>query len=160
MTRHLVFIVSSDERRLRTREMLARDAGHLALVAPSVARALFLLQKVRPNLLIVDAALADGRAGALVEHVRAVPLLRDLRIVVLGDAAPEERRQMARDGHIYLERREDDSAVTLLIAEILGDPGSERGWLKGPAENGESSDEGRVEQSWRLHAIHPPRQRW
>lgn len=160
MTRHLVFIVSSDERRLRTREALARDAGHLALVAPSVARTLFLLQKVRPSLLIADAALTDGRAGALVERVRAVPLLRDLRIIVLGNATPEERRQMARDGHIHLERREDDSAVTLLIAGMLGDPENKPGWLKGPAQAGESPAAGYAEQSWRLNMAQSSRQRW
>jgi len=50
---------------------------------------------VCPALVFTDAALADGRAGALNRALRAVPALEEVYVVVLGRVTPDEGYDLA-----------------------------------------------------------------
>jgi DNA-binding response OmpR family regulator len=85
-----------------------------------MARALFLLGKVRPDLVLVDAELADGRALALIRGMRVVAALEQVRVVVLGAVTGEEHRDLARDSLAHVREVADDGAIEVLLEEFLG----------------------------------------
>ena len=119
MTR-LVIVVCSDDQRLRARQAVVRSTGPKALPASSMARALFLLGKVRPDLVLVDAELVDGRAPALIRAMRGVAALEQVRVVVLGAVTAEEHRDLARDALVHVRQVADDGAIGALLEELLG----------------------------------------
>ena len=119
MTR-LVLVVCSDDQRLQARQAAVRRAGPKALPASSMARALFLLGKVRPDLVLVDAELADGRTPALIQAIRAVAALEQVRVVVLGAVTAEEQRDLARHSLVHVWEVADDGAIRALLEEFLG----------------------------------------
>lgn len=84
-----------------------------------MARALFLLGKVRPDLVLTDAELVDGRAHVLIRAIRAVAALEQVRVVVLGAVTAEERRDLARDSLVRVREDADDGAVGALLEEFL-----------------------------------------
>ena len=118
MTR-LVLVVCSDDQRLQARQAAVRRAGYRSLPASSMARALFLLGKVRPDLVLVDAQLADGRAPALIRAIRVVAALEQVRVVVLGAVTADEQRDLARDSLVHVREVADDGAIGALL-EFLG----------------------------------------
>src|SRR5438128_1388918 len=79
----LVLVVCSDDQWLQARHAVVRRAGHRSLPAPTMARAVFLLGKVRPDLVLTDAELSDGRAHVLIRALRAVAALEQVPVVVL-----------------------------------------------------------------------------
>jgi DNA-binding response OmpR family regulator len=85
-----------------------------------MARALFLLGKVRPDLVLVDTELADGRALALIRGMRVVAALQQVRVVVLGAVTAEEHRDLARDSLVHVREVADDGAIEVLLEGFLG----------------------------------------
>jgi PleD family two-component response regulator len=116
----LVIVVCSDDQRLQARQAVVRSTGPKALPASSMARALFLLGKVRPDLVLVDAELADGRAPALIRAMRGLAALEQVRVVVLGAVMAEEHRDLARDSLVHVREVADDGAIGALLEEFLG----------------------------------------
>ena len=84
-----------------------------------MARALFLLGKVRPDLVLVDAELADGRVPDLIRAMRGVAALEQVRVVVLGAVTAEEHRDLARDSLVHVWEVAD-GAIGALLEEFLG----------------------------------------
>src|ERR671936_2122232 len=115
----LVLVVCSDDQRLPARQAVARRAGDRSWPASSMARALFLLGKVRPDLVLVDAELADGRAPALIRAMRGVAELERVRVVVLGAVTAEEHRDLARDSLVHVREVADDGAIGELLQEFV-----------------------------------------
>src|SRR5437764_11773919 len=115
----LVLIVCSDDQCLPARQAVVRRAGYKSLPASSMARALFLLGKVRPDLVLVDAELADGRAPAFIRAIRGVAALEPGRVVVLGAVTAEEQRDLARDALVHVRQVADDGAIGALLEELL-----------------------------------------
>jgi PleD family two-component response regulator len=116
----LVLVVCSDDQRLPARQAVVRRAGSRALPASSMARALFLLGKVRPDLVLVDVELADGRALALIHAMRGVAALEQVRVIVLGAVTAEEHRDLARDPLVHVREVADDGAIGALLEAFLG----------------------------------------
>ncbi|HKO24614.1 MAG TPA: hypothetical protein VJY65_07715 [Chloroflexota bacterium] len=119
MTR-LVLVVCSDDQRLQAWQAAVRRAGPKTLPASSMARALFLLGKARPDLVLVDAELADGRAPALIRAMRGVAALEQVRVAVLGAVTAEEHRDLARDSLVHVREVADDGAIGALLEAFLG----------------------------------------
>ncbi|MCA1599079.1 MAG: hypothetical protein LC769_08680, partial [Chloroflexi bacterium] len=98
-----------------------RVAHHLVLVVSSDPdrRALVLLGEVRPALLLIDAALADGRAVALLQALRRVPVAAHVPVVVRGPVTLDEQHHIADDlaarGGLRLD---DDAALYALLATL------------------------------------------
>ncbi len=87
MTRRAILIVSSIPAQLGAWRTAVRRAGCLSLEASTVERARALLQKIRPSLILISAALAaDG--ASLVTSVAEDPGLSAVAILVLG--APDQ----------------------------------------------------------------------
>jgi DNA-binding response OmpR family regulator len=84
-----------------------------------MARALFLLGKVRPDLVLVDAELADGRAPALIRAMRGLEVLEQVRVVVLGAVTAEEQRNLAHDCLVRVQEGADDGVIGTLLEECL-----------------------------------------
>ncbi len=117
MVRHLVLILASDMHRRAAWHAATRNAGHHALSAHTVERAIFLLSKVRPTLVVTDAELTDGRVLALLRHARAVEPLSAMLIVVLGETTPEEREHITADDLSHV--RPGDAPIGLVLQEFL-----------------------------------------
>lgn len=117
MARHLILIVSSDARRRDAWHSATRRAGHHVLPAHTLERALVLLSKVRPALVLADGALDDGRVLVLLRHVREVEPLARVVVVVLGDVTAEEREHIATDDLSHVRRT--DARVEQVLDEFL-----------------------------------------
>jgi DNA-binding response OmpR family regulator len=85
-----------------------------------MARALFLLGKVRPDLVLADVELADGRAPALIRTMRAIAALEQVPVVMLGAVTAEEHRDLARDSLVHVREVADVGAIGALLEEFLG----------------------------------------
>lgn len=120
MARHVVLVVSSRPARLDVRQEVVHAAGHWPLPAPTIVRALALAAKVRPSLVLVDADLSDGRAGALIEALRGIPALTGVRVIVLGELNPAEHDVVARDPHVRVHPVPDGAGLHGLLAATLG----------------------------------------
>ena len=121
MVRHAILIAASDERRLYAWHSLVRRAGYWPLPAPTLARALWWVHKVRPAMVLVEAGLADGRAAGLLQAMRALPPVAEVPVVVLGALTAEERDPAARDPYVVVWPREHDAGdpTARLLDDVL-----------------------------------------
>ncbi len=117
MAGHLVLLLTSDTQRRAAWRTATRSAGHHALSAHTLERAIFLLSKVRPTLVVTDAELTDGRVLALLRHVRAVEPLSAVLIVVLGETTPEEQEHIVADNRSHV--RPVDAPIGPVLDEFL-----------------------------------------
>jgi DNA-binding NtrC family response regulator len=114
---HLVLIITSHAQRRDTWHTATRSAGHHALPAHTVDRALFLLSKVRPSMVVTDVELEDGRVLVLLRHLRAVEPLAPVVVVVLGDVTAEEQEYIAADTLTHV--RPADAPIGRILDEFL-----------------------------------------
>lgn len=119
MTRPIILAVSPDQDVLAQRQALARRRGWWTLGAGSVQRALSLLRKVRPTVVLADATLPDGRIAELLGEMRAVPPLANVPVIVLGRLAPGDRRAVERDP--YAHRGEGALSWMLAVTGLDGE---------------------------------------
>lgn len=124
MARRVLLVVCSDPDRLDKRQAAVHSVGYLSLPAPSISRALFLLHKLRPALVLTDATLVDGPAWSLVERMRAFVPLQRVPVVILGSPTPEEQSHTTGDPYTEVRQIDDgDSAViTGVLEDALGGP--------------------------------------
>lgn len=114
MTRPVILAVSPDQNVLARQQALARRRGWWTLGAGSVQRALSLLCKVRPTVVLADAALQDGRVAELLGEMRAVPPLANVPVIVLGGLTPGDRRAVERDPYAH----RGDGALSWMLAAM------------------------------------------
>ncbi len=119
MARHLILLVCSDDARLDARRHAVKRAGYWSLPAPSLDRALFLVGKIRPTLVLTDVEVADGRAPSLLRAIRTMAALEHVRVVIVGPLTPEEQSEVAADPHTHVRHLADDEALTSLLHEYL-----------------------------------------
>lgn len=117
MTRHLVLLLSSDTQRREAWYSSTRGVGHHALHAHTLERALFLISKVRPSLVLADGELEDGRVMTLLRHVREIEPLARVVVVVLGEVTPEEHKHITADDLSHIWQR--DAPVEQVIDGFL-----------------------------------------
>lgn len=117
MSRHLILLLSSDAGRRDAWRTTTRDAGHHALTAHTVARAIFLLGKVRPSLVLADGTLEDGPVLHLLRHVRGVGALTRVVVVVLGDVTVEEQEHIVADPLSHV--RPQDAPIGQVVDEFV-----------------------------------------
>ncbi len=117
MARHLVLLLSSDDQRREAWHGSLRGAGHHALHAQTLERALFLISKVRPSLILAEGSLEDGRVLTLLHELRGHEPLRQVIVVVLGDVTAEEQEHIASDARSH--RRPVDAHVRKIVDEFL-----------------------------------------
>ena len=118
MTRQVILVVSSQPPRLDARVALVRQAGHWPLPASTLRRAIFLACKIRPALVVVDADLSDGRATALVQELRTVPALQDVRVLIMGDVTPRESDVLTRDPAVEVRPPLDAATLRGLLRGV------------------------------------------
>ncbi len=108
MARRAILVVSPIPAQLEAWRAAVRRAGCLSLEALTVERARALLQKIRPSLILVSAALAaDG--ASLVAAVGEDPILSTVLIVVLGSP-----------GQLDLFGQRGDPHATAAGTEVVG----------------------------------------
>jgi hypothetical protein len=91
MARSLVLVVSAHPQRLQDHHTVIQAAGHwLTVPAPTLDRALTLLDTLRPALVVYDAADADGLAQPLHQALHGCALHGDTHLLLLGNLAPEQ----------------------------------------------------------------------
>lgn len=110
-------LLTMDTQRREAWQAVTRRAGHHALPAHTLARALVLLSKVRPSLVLADVVLDDGRVLAFLRHLRATEPLKRVVVVVLGDLSVEEQEHIAADARSYTRPR--DAPIGSVLDEFL-----------------------------------------
>ncbi len=119
MQRHIVLVVSSDDERLQARHDLVRRAGHMPLPASTINRALFLMSKVRPSLVLTDSKLPDGYADALLSELRAMAAMQHVVVVVLGVLPSDNHARVVQDLRAHVRHADDDTEIGGLLKEHL-----------------------------------------
>ena len=118
MSRPVILLVSADSDQCDGDAFVARRAGGMPLCAATLERALVLIMKMRPALIVVDARLPDGSALDLIAALRAHPRLIEAPAIVRGDLTPEEQRALSRDPQTVQRPIFDAEA---LMAAVAGD---------------------------------------
>jgi hypothetical protein len=84
-----------------------------------VGRARALLHHVRPNLVLSAAQLDDGHSADLLRELRAMALIEDVPLAVLGTLTPQAERELVGTPHVYVRKRDDDDTVITLLDGLL-----------------------------------------
>jgi len=123
VARQAILIATSDEHRLDAWYGLLRHGGYWPLPAPTLTRARWWVDKIRPGVVLIDAQLVDGRGADLLQTMRTLPPLAAVPALVLGALTAQEHGRMAGDPSIVLWPREqiaDDTLARLLTDALSG----------------------------------------
>lgn len=123
MARRVVLIASSHPRRLDAWQAAVRQAGYLPLAADT-ARAFYLLNKIRPSLVLLDAEPDDMRVAEVLHDIRAIPALEATPVLIVGALPAEQQAQVARDAHAVTRPAGSDDGESIVAAlhDALGGP--------------------------------------
>jgi hypothetical protein len=133
MARSLVLVVSAHPQRLQDHHAVIQAAGHwLTVPAPTLDRALTLLDTVRPALVVYVAADADGLAQPLHQALHGCTLHGDTHLLLLGNLPPEQHPGTSGTtcphcatcphyGQVYPTTR--GAELVTLLAHILAETG-------------------------------------
>jgi hypothetical protein len=97
-----------------------------------VSRARALLRHVRPNLVLSAAQLDDGHSADLLRELRAMTLIEDVPMAVLGALTPQAEQELAGTPHVYVRKRDDGDTVIALLDGLFAtarNPNPRRGLL-------------------------------
>ncbi len=95
--------------------------GYLSLPAPTASRALYLLHKIRPALILLDAEPNEIDLPALLRDVRAIPSAETTPVLLLG-VPPRDHATITRDPHVVVRQIGDDGDLVAALHDILGGP--------------------------------------
>lgn len=107
----LLLLADAQRGHLRAQQHAAEEAGYRVLTAPTIRRALEILDLVRPSAVVAEAALADGRGIALMEATRRQRALRTLPVILVGPLTEQEQWQVLADPWAYAARDAEPSAI-------------------------------------------------
>lgn len=111
--------------RLSMQELL-HELGAAPVLANGTAEALLALERVKPDLLLVDLRLRGGDTGIATVHAVRARLPGLPAILISGDTSPERLRE-ASDAHIPLLHKPTPVAqLQQLVAELVTSPSKER----------------------------------
>ncbi len=119
MARHLILLVSSDDTQLHARRHAIRRAGYWSLPAPSLDRAIFLVSKIRPALVLTDVEVEGGRAPSLLRAIRAAAALEHVRVVIIGPLTPDEQSEIEADPHAHVHHLTSDEDLSGILHKYL-----------------------------------------
>lgn len=123
VARRVVLIASSHPRRLDAWQAAVRQAGYLPLAAADAARAFYLLNKIRPSLVLLDAEPDDMRVAEVLHDIRAIPSLEVTPVLIVGALPAEQQAQVARDAHaVTRPAGSDGESIVAALHDALGGP--------------------------------------
>lgn len=111
----LLLLADAQRGHLRAQQRAAEAAGYRVLTAPTVGRALEILDVVRPSVVVTEATLGDGRGVALMEATRRRRTLRTLPMVLVGTLTEREQWQVLADPWAYAARDAEPSAIAVRL---------------------------------------------
>jgi len=133
--RPLVLAVDDDP---GMRELLAcslREWGWEAATAATLAEARAALDRERPDLVILDAAMPDGSGRDFVREIRQGPAARVAILLFTGLGAEEGQAALKMGADDYLVKPAPGEAIHRKASKLLG-----RGWGPGSTGPGEARD--------------------
>lgn len=126
MARRVILVVCPDAPRMDVWELLVRQAGYLMLTAPTLERALFLLSKVRPAVVMADASLFGRQARDVANRLRAGPPRSDAPLLVLGPLAAIQQQDLLREGNVLVSHTADPLTILGHLEDLTGGPHPQR----------------------------------
>ncbi len=119
MERPIILVVDSDVPRLARRRRLVEELGAVPLLAPTLARARFLLSKLRITAVVTAAHLDDGGAASLWRAMRERAAHAATPLVALGPLCTDEHGDVLRDPHVRVCERTDALTVLTVLESLL-----------------------------------------
>ena len=117
-------LICEDEPALRELMRVALVGDYVFEEASTVAEAIVLADRFRPDVALVDVMMPAGSGLDIIEHIRGEPLLRHTRTVVVSAFTDEADRQRAeRSGaDAFLPKPFDPDELSDTVRSLLAPP--------------------------------------
>ena len=107
---------------MQTWQTAIQQVGYLSLPADTADRALYLLHKIRPALILLDAEPNEIEPLVLLQDIRAIASAETTPVLMLGVPSPWDQAAMTRDPHVIVRQLRDDGDLIAALHDILGGP--------------------------------------
>jgi DNA-binding response OmpR family regulator len=103
-------------------QTVVRNAGYLPLLAPTVSRALFLLNKVRPAVILLDAQVVGPEPFNAIHELRLAPAAETVPLVVLGTLGREQQAAATHEPQVLVRQVDSAGGILAVLEEVVGGP--------------------------------------
>ncbi len=119
MARRVVLLITAEHE--DAWQTVVRNAGYLPLPAPTISRALFLLNKVRPAVILLDAQVAGSEILSAVHELRLAPAVETVPLVVLGTLSREQHAAL-REPQVLVRQVDSAGGILAVLEDVVGGP--------------------------------------
>lgn len=120
MARRVVLLITSDHE--DAWQAAVRRAGYLPLPAPTISRALFLVNKVRPAVILLDAEVMGAETIEAIRELRLAPTIDAVPVVVLGALTREQHASARREPQVLVRQVDNPDGILAVLEEVVGGP--------------------------------------
>ena len=115
-------LICDDEASLRELMRVSLDGGYDFEEAADTAEAIELVERVRPDLVLLDVMMPGGSGLTVLEQIRRDPQSRDVPVVVVSAFASDEDQRAARDAGAseFVKKPFDPDELAALVERLLG----------------------------------------
>lgn len=90
--------------------------------ATTLDRAIFLVSKVRPAVILCDAQLVGVQALATLRDLRTIPAIEQAPIVIVGALPREQYDAAMREPHLLIRQVDGAAGILAVLEEVVGGP--------------------------------------
>ena len=120
MARRVVLLITAEHE--DAWQTVVRTAGYLPLPAPTVSRAVFLLNKVRPAVILLDAQVVGSEPFNAIHELRLAPAVEAIPLVVLGTLSREQQAAALREPGVLIRQAASAGDILAVLEEVVGGP--------------------------------------
>jgi CheY-like chemotaxis protein len=123
-----ILIADDDSDLTRALAMRFKELGLFAMRSPDATHALVGVQRMRPNVVILDVGMPGGNGLAVAEMLASDPQLRNVPVIIhTGRDDQATRRRCADCGHHYVRKSPSswDQIKTIVCKELQLDDAAE-----------------------------------
>jgi CheY-like chemotaxis protein len=120
-----MILICDDEPILRELMRVSLGEGYSFAEAADVVEAIELADAVHPDLVLLDVMMPGGSGLSVLEHLRSVPSLQDVPVVVISAFTAERDHLAAYDAGAtgFLKKPFDPDELGRVVHELLASPG-------------------------------------
>lgn len=120
MARRVVLLITGNHE--DAWQAVVRRAGYLPLPAPTISRALFLVNKVRPAVILFDAAGMGAEVLDAIRELRLAPTIDAVPVVIVGALTREQHAAAMREPQVLVRQVDNAGGILAVLEEVVGGP--------------------------------------
>jgi DNA-binding response OmpR family regulator len=117
-----ILIVDDDKAFVQLLNTRLKNSGYLVTFASDVPSALGLVQREKPDLILLDIGLPGGDGFVLMDRLKAIDRLAHIPIIIVTaqDTSSAKAKALKAGAQAYFQKPIDHNELTAAIREILG----------------------------------------